>query len=800
MSRLVLLCVTLFSVVTQAAERAWVIEGVQRTARVVMPETSTSRGAPLVFVFHGHGGGSESAMRKMNLHTHWPEAIVVYPQGLPTPTARDPQGERPGWQNAAGELGDRDLKFFDAMFSALKSEGAVDPTRVFVHGHSNGGGLTFLLWAERGTALAAIAPSASFGAQRQQAKLAPKPVIHIAGEQDPIFDRQVASMTIERRINGCEEQGQAWPEGTQGTRCTAYSSAGGTPFISLIYPGGHTYPEEAPPLVVRFFQQHANRDPANQTHESVPSAKPAPTPAKPASAAVSNPQVEDLFQRLDQNRDGRLSTEEFKVWRRPRIPFERLDVDSDGTITQDEALRATSRTPSPPTPEKPAASAAESPNENTSPFAFAFEPDYLPGTKDLNGQFTTGTECNYIVEHAGKLFATISCWNLDSKGPNPGAHVLVKKSAAAPWEVDGLFGPDYVRAECLQEVTLTTDRSGRKLDTPVKLLLAGTTRGRPPLDVGLWSRDDASGKWTRMILSADIRRADGALKTGLRAIASHLDAKTGVHYVFAAASAGAIYRGAYDVSAPGSLVWETAPELDGALARIHGFAEANGTLYAAVGVSPRSSDPHDGGLFRRLDGPQPDWEWLYRWEVPNTARATPAMRGLSAIPAADGEGQQLIGALQTAGRIERINPAQNHSVQSEFDIRTHFETAWGGRQDKLCLFAYNNFSPFTHPDTGAMYHLIGGWVRHPGSPELQRSAWVLVRDAQENYSHFRVWGGESATSANLTSGLRGARTICVSPFPEDHGRILYLGGFDAANGPHRDTAWIYKGSLKAKQP
>jgi hypothetical protein len=176
------------------------------------------------------------------------------------------------------------------------------------------------------------------------------------------------------------------------------------------------------------------------------------------------------------------------------------------------------------------------------------------------------------------------------------------------------------------------------------------------------------------------------------------------------------------------------------------------------------------------------------------------MRGLSAIPAADGEGQQLIGALQTAGRIERINPAQNHSVQSEFDIRAHFETAWGGRQDKLCLFAYNNFSPFTHPDTGAMYHLIGGWVRHPGSPELQRSAWVLVRDAQENYSHFRVWGGESATSANLTSGLRGARTICVSPFPEDHGRILYLGGFDAANGPHRDTAWIYKGSLKAKQP
>jgi hypothetical protein len=47
-------------------------------------------------------------------------------------------------------------------------------------------------------------------------------------------------------------------------------------------------------------------------------------------------------------------------------------------------------------------------------------------------------------------------------------------------------------------------------------------------------------------------------------------------------------------------------------------------------------------------------------------------------------------------------------------------------------------------------------------------------------------------------GLRSVRTVCVSPFPEDQGRVLYFGGFDAAQGPHRDTAWIYKGTLEDK--
>jgi len=61
----------------------------------------------------------------------------------------DPQGRMAGWQFAAGDYGDRDLKFFDAMLASLRQDYRVDNKRIFVTGHSNGGGFSYLLWAER---------------------------------------------------------------------------------------------------------------------------------------------------------------------------------------------------------------------------------------------------------------------------------------------------------------------------------------------------------------------------------------------------------------------------------------------------------------------------------------------------------------------------------------------------------------------------------------------------------------------------------------------------------------------------
>jgi polyhydroxybutyrate depolymerase len=243
---------------SEPVRREWMVNGVAREALVVAASRESAEGAPVVFVFHGHGGTAKNSARKMSLHTHWPEAVVVYPQGLPTATARDPEGKKPGWQNRAGIEGDRDLKFFDTMLSSLKHDHRLDESRVYVHGHSNGGGMTFLLWAERGEQLAAVAPSGSFGATRLSGQLIPRPVLHIAGERDPIVDfaRQQESMAAVRRINGCREASEPWPADEPSKFGRLYPSDTGTPFVSLIHPGGHEYPEAAVPLVVKFFQQH----------------------------------------------------------------------------------------------------------------------------------------------------------------------------------------------------------------------------------------------------------------------------------------------------------------------------------------------------------------------------------------------------------------------------------------------------------------------------------------------------------------------------------------------------------------
>jgi len=228
------------------------IDGTARDALLYAPSSAKSSPTPLVFVFHGHGGSSQSIARTFAIHQHWPQAIVIYPQGLNTPgRLTDPEGKRSGWQHSVGTQGDRDLKLFDALLAKLQQEYKVDAKRIYCTGHSNGGGFTYLLWAERGSVFAAVAPSGA--AYRGKTALKPKPCMHIAGQTDPLvkFEWQRATMDEVRKLNGCAAEGKEWAQ-----YCTLFPSAGGTPLVEAIHPGGHGFPREAPPLIVRFFQEH----------------------------------------------------------------------------------------------------------------------------------------------------------------------------------------------------------------------------------------------------------------------------------------------------------------------------------------------------------------------------------------------------------------------------------------------------------------------------------------------------------------------------------------------------------------
>jgi len=231
------------------------VDSVPREALIYAPVSAKSSAAPVVFVFHGHGGNMRNVARSFAMNHHWPEAISVYMQRLNTPgRLTDPEGKRPGWQARPGDLGDRDLAFFDALLARLKKDYRVDDKRIYATGHSNGGGFTYLLWAERGNVLAAVAPSAA-AAFRQQERFKPKPVMHLAGENDLLvkFAWQRATMDAVRKLNGCESQGKAWDR-----QCTIYPSKSGTPLVTFIHPGGHEFVKEAPALIVKFFKEHTH--------------------------------------------------------------------------------------------------------------------------------------------------------------------------------------------------------------------------------------------------------------------------------------------------------------------------------------------------------------------------------------------------------------------------------------------------------------------------------------------------------------------------------------------------------------
>jgi len=233
--------------------RAWTVDGVTREALVHIPPGAEKGGAPAVFVFHGHSGTMKHAASSMPIHQHWPEAIVVYPQGLPTPgSLTDKAGRESGWQATAGAQGDRDLKFFDAIYADLRGKYHFDIRRVYATGHSNGGGFTYLLWAQRGDMFAALAPSAAV-LGRGFTDLRPKPVLHIGSPQDPLvkFSWQERMIDEVLRLNGCG------PRQASATGFTLYPSAKGAEVATYLHNGGHHYPSEtAPELIVKFFQAH----------------------------------------------------------------------------------------------------------------------------------------------------------------------------------------------------------------------------------------------------------------------------------------------------------------------------------------------------------------------------------------------------------------------------------------------------------------------------------------------------------------------------------------------------------------
>jgi polyhydroxybutyrate depolymerase len=174
-----------FPLMAAVNDHQWTVDGSQRTGIICTPDAPTSQpstGWPVVFVFHGHGGSAQFIRRQLQIDTYWPDAIVVYLQGLPTVgLLNDSQGDRNGWDAADPPDTNRDIRFYDVVLKDLIDQSHIDKKRVFCTGHSNGGAFTFTLWAHRGDTLAAIASSSAIATREIRPLLKPKPVMMSSG-------------------------------------------------------------------------------------------------------------------------------------------------------------------------------------------------------------------------------------------------------------------------------------------------------------------------------------------------------------------------------------------------------------------------------------------------------------------------------------------------------------------------------------------------------------------------------------------------------------------------------------------
>lgn len=236
------------------SRRTFSIEGTEREALVYAPNSIPGNGAPLVFIFHGHGGNARNAARKFSIHQHWPDAVVFYMQGIPTQTLNDPEGARNGWQNRAGVNGDRDLKFFDAAVAWAKKNYKIDTSRIFVGGHSNGGMFTYLLWQERAGEIAAFAPCSAVCIAAP--RLTPRPALVIGGEGDPIVKSENQRRTVDALAvtNKCSAPGGAWAMGFH-----QYKSSVGAELAVYVHNQGHQLPDEAGEKMAQFFVRQSLR-------------------------------------------------------------------------------------------------------------------------------------------------------------------------------------------------------------------------------------------------------------------------------------------------------------------------------------------------------------------------------------------------------------------------------------------------------------------------------------------------------------------------------------------------------------
>lgn len=248
-----------------------VLRNYPRWFHVHIPPSYRS-GVPMALVFNLHGLGSDLAQQKTlsAMSTKADEAgfIVVYPQAGASV-----------WNINAGEIGDIDVNFFREMIVYLERKLSIDPTRIYVTGFSNGGGMAHRLACDLSDRIAAIAPVA--GAHLPDEPCQPErpvPVLAIHGAADNIvpYVHEKLGHNIPQWAadwaarNGCDPTPSFQEHDGISVKTWQHCDSSATVIVYLLEGVGHTWPGSpigdlwgpntqdfaANDVIWEFFQEH----------------------------------------------------------------------------------------------------------------------------------------------------------------------------------------------------------------------------------------------------------------------------------------------------------------------------------------------------------------------------------------------------------------------------------------------------------------------------------------------------------------------------------------------------------------
>jgi len=168
-----------------------------RNYLVMQPASAARSLRPLVILLHGHGGSAEFMLGQVPILGYTAPAwrLLAEREGLLLIAANGVDGAdgNSAWNDCRADAASNstadDVGFISALIDKAILEDHADPKRIYVFGHSNGGGMAYRLGIELGPRLAAIGVQSMVMAAHSSCKPAafPLPVFVSHGTQDKVI-------------------------------------------------------------------------------------------------------------------------------------------------------------------------------------------------------------------------------------------------------------------------------------------------------------------------------------------------------------------------------------------------------------------------------------------------------------------------------------------------------------------------------------------------------------------------------------------------------------------------------------